>query len=114
MATITEFSGRLRAIDGIADYVLLHNDGRLLTSSSPFEESFLATLSFLGRSAAALRNKAGLSHLNYLELGRRSGQNLLLFPFHDYLLGITRAPEAPSQAVAGQIGALLHNLNSGG
>ncbi len=111
MATITEFTGSLRTIDGVADYVLLRLDGRLLDSSSGAEEALLSMLTFVGRSAAAIGVKAGLSRLDYLELGRKGGQNLLVFPFHGYLLGITRKPEMPSKTVAAEIDLLLQSLS---
>ncbi len=107
MATLQDFVQRVRRIKGVARFLLLRSDGRLLAHNLERPEGFSELMPLIGLGSRSIQKSMGFSRFNYFMVGRKQGENFLVFSLGSYQLGVEVAPECSGPEVADGIMELL-------
>lgn len=94
MATLQEFVGELRRVEGVGGYLLVRRDGHLLAHNVEDPEGMASLVAVVGLTAGKVQADLGLQDFRYLVFGGEEGYQFLLFSLGNYFLGI--APAAPA------------------
>ena len=110
MATTKDFS-RLGDIEGVAHYMLIRNDGYVVSENYDEAVTLSSSIVTTGKYCDSLADDmAGRQYL-YCCVERKSGDNILVFSLGRYYLGIIKHPATDPQILADLIIAFLRTLS---
>lgn len=110
MATIQEFSKRISDIEGVKSYILIRNDGHVVTHNVDDPETVSTMIVFSGLSSDEIRSVMGFSGLSYFILTRENKEKLLIFPIRTYFLGIFQQADAYGPDVIEKVQEFIHAI----
>ncbi len=110
MATTKDFS-RLGDIEGVANYILVRNDGYVVSENYDDAVALSSAIVTTGKLCDSLVDDLSNRRYIYCCIERKSGDNLLVFSLGRYFLGIIKHPAAEPQALADGIIAFLRTLS---
>jgi predicted regulator of Ras-like GTPase activity (Roadblock/LC7/MglB family) len=110
MASAQEFA-RLAQINGVADYILVRGDGRIIAQNMENDASLGQLIATSGSQCDTLAADMGGNRYIHLCLERESGNDLLVFSLGRLYLGIVKHAESERQEVIDNIIYFLKNLS---
>lgn len=110
MATAKDFS-RLGTIEGVAQFILVRNDGYVVSENFEDAVSLSSAIVTSGKYCDSLSDNLGGRRYIHLCIERSSGSNILVFSLGRYYLGIIKQPDSDPQTVADSILAFLKGLS---
>lgn len=109
MATAKDFS-RLGDIEGVAKYILVRNDGYIVSENCDEAVALSSTIVTSGQYCDSLSEDLDDRRYVYCCIERLSGQNILVFSLGLYYLGIIKHPDTDPQQLADTIIFFLKTL----
>ncbi len=93
--TLQLFVQRLLQIEGVNQYILIKNDGDIISHNVKidYSETLSSMIVFCCFSGDALKSDMGFSKFKYLILLRKSKEHLIVFPLKKFFLGILQHPD---------------------
>ncbi len=87
---MSKFSERLSKVTGIKCYLLVRNDGEIITHNFEDEnpETISSILLFTTLNCEKIKAGFGFRKLRYLTLSKENNENLLILPLDEYFLGV--------------------------
>lgn len=110
MATAKDFS-RLADIEGVARYILVRNDGYVVSENHEEAVTLSSSIVTSGKYCDSLANDLDGRRYIYCCIERASGDDVLIFSLGRYYLGIIKHHNSGSQAVADTIISFLRTLS---
>lgn len=110
MATTKDFT-RLGDIEGVANYILVRNDGYVVSENYNDAVSISSSIVTTGQLCDSLADDLSGRRYIYCCVERTSGDNILVFSLGRYFLGIIKHPSSDPQALADSIIAFLRTLS---
>jgi len=110
MATTKDFA-RLGDIDGVANYILVRNDGYVVSENYPDAVALSSSIVTTGKSCDSLADDLSGRQYIYCCVERKSGDDILVFSLGRYYLGIIKHPTTAPQVLADSIIAFLRTLS---
>ncbi len=110
MATTKDFS-KLSDIEGVANYILVRNDGYVVSENYDEAVALSSSIVTTGKLCDSLVDDLAGRRYIYCCIDRTSGDNLLVFSLGRYFLGIIKHPTAEPQVLADLIIAFLRTLS---
>jgi len=110
MATTKDFA-RLGDIEGVANYILVRNDGYVVSDNYPDAVTLSSSIVTTGKSCDSLADDLSGRRYIYCCVERKSGDNILVFLLGRYYLGIIKHPATEPQVLADSIIAFLRTLS---
>ena len=109
-ASAERFAEQINAIDGVEQFALVRNDGRIVTHNMPAPDEFARMVTACGLSALSLRRPLGVSHLKQIVFNRPDNRNVIIFQLFKYFLGIQQIGAADQDAVIHEVSQLLRQV----
>ena len=110
MATTKDFS-RLSAIEGVASYILVRNDGYVVSDNHDDAVAISSAIVTTGKHCDSLAEDLTDRHYMFCSIARSSGDNILVFSLGRYYLGIIKHPTSDAQALSDAIISFLRTLS---
>ena len=110
MATSKDFA-RLGDIEGVANYILVRNDGYVVSENYDEAVALSSSIVTTGKLCDSLADDLSGRRYIYCCVERSSGDNILVFSLGRYFLGIIKHPASDPQALADSIIAFLRTLS---
>lgn len=94
----SKFLERLTKITGIKSYILVRQDGEIMTHNFEDEnpETISSILLFTALNCEKIKSGFGFRNLRYLSISKENNENLLIFPLEKYFLGVMQHPNVDS------------------
>ncbi|RME38106.1 MAG: roadblock/LC7 domain-containing protein [Deltaproteobacteria bacterium] len=104
------FAARMKAIEGVEQFVLVRKDGRIITHNleDPDELAALATL--CGLQAESIAQALGFTPMDYQVLQRDSGKNVSVFRLDKYFVGVIQQADSPLEELIDRVTRFLRSL----
>jgi len=96
MASASDFA-KLKDINGVFQYILVRNDGHVVTHNTKDAVAFSSTIVMSGRNCKQLESVLDSGQYIYLCVERENGHNLLVFSLGNYFLGIIEEADSDTQ-----------------
>lgn len=109
MATAKDFS-RLGDIEGVNNYILVRNDGYVVSENYEDAVTLSSAIVTSGRQCDSLSEDLEDRRYIYSCVERHSGENVLVFSLGRYYLGIIKHAASDPQQIADKIIAFLKSL----
>lgn len=109
MATAKDFS-RLDEIEGVSQYTLVRDDGRIISGNSPDATELSASIVSSGKHCDSLADELQGKRYIYCSVERTSGNDVMVFSLGSYYLGIIKHPDSDPQQLADTIIVFLKGL----
>jgi hypothetical protein len=109
MATANDFS-RLGDIEGVAKYILVRNDGYVVSDNYSEAVALSSAIVTSGKYCDSLADDLDGKRYIYCCVERTSGDNVLVFSLGRYYLGIIKHPDTDPQKLADTIISFLKAL----
>ena len=109
MASASDFS-KLKNIEGVGHYILVRNDGHVVTHNLNNAVELSSTIVMSGRSFKKLEDFLDCGQCIYLCVERNKDNNLLVFPLGKYFLGIVEESDSDTKTTVDSIINYLKNL----
>lgn len=110
----SKFLNRLSKIAGIKNYILVRQDGEIMTHN--FEEENPETISsillFTTLNCEKIKAGFGFRNLKYLTVSKENNENLFIFPLDKYFLGIMQHPTVDSIDLLKELSAFVNAIVS--
>lgn len=110
MATAKDFS-RLGDIEGVAKYILVRNDGYVVSDNYNEAVALSSTIVTTGKYCDSLTDDLDGKRYIYCCVERTSGDNVLVFSLGRYYLGIIKHADTDPQKLADTIIGFLKALS---
>jgi hypothetical protein len=110
MATAKDFS-RLGDIDGVSRYILVRNDGFVVSENYEEAVALSSAIVTSGKYCDSLGDDLESGRYIYCCIERESGENVLIFSLGRYYLGIIKHPDSDPQQLADTIIIFLKSLS---
>lgn len=110
MATTKDFS-RLGDIEGVSHYMLIRNDGYVVSENYADAVALSSSIVTTGKSCDSLADDMSGRQYLYCCIERKSGDNILVFSLGRYYLGIIKHPATDPQILADSIISFLRTLS---
>jgi hypothetical protein len=110
MASVKDFN-RLAQISGVAHYILVRGDGRVVSENMEDAASLGPIIAASGTQCDALAADMGGNRFIHLCIERESGNDLLVFSLGRYYLGILKHADSPRQEIIDNVIYFLQNLS---
>jgi hypothetical protein len=110
MATTKDFS-RLGDIEGVAHYILVRNDGYVVSENYDEAVALSSSIVTTGKYCDSLADDLSGRQYIYCCIERKSGDNILVFSLGRYYLGIIKYPVTDPQMLADSIISFLRTLS---
>lgn len=108
MTTLEDFT-KVKDVVGVAEYVLVRQDGHLMVHDAKDHEGLAQLVVLCGTNCDAI--KADIpSRFHYFLFSRECGEHLLVFPVGGYYLGIIQTSAVESSHVALTVIAFIRKL----
>ncbi|TYP00161.1 hypothetical protein EDC39_101322 [Geothermobacter ehrlichii] len=104
------FARRISQIDGVASFVLVRRDGRVITHNLDDPDDLAALTTLCGLQADSIARALGFSQIDTLMLRRKEKEHLALFKLDRYFLGIIQRPDSDSEKLAQDVRSFLATL----
>lgn len=102
MASTSDFS-KLKDIEGVGQYILVRNDGHIVTHNTSNAVELSSTIVMSGQNCKNLENFLDCGQCMYLCIERNNGNNLLVFPLGKYFLGIVEESDSDTKTTVDSI-----------
>jgi len=112
MASARQFIHHLTSIEGVRHCILLRSDGQLLDHNLPDPQGLASLMMLAALSAEGVKGKIGLSFFQHMVIGRENRENLLIFAFGRYYLGVVQDPQVSSAQLAETVGLFLARVTT--
>lgn len=89
MATAKDFS-KLGEIDGVSKFILVRNDGNIVSKNFDDTASLSSTIIAVGKMCDSFSDDLNNRRYIHLNIERNSGENILVFSLGHYYLGIIK------------------------
>jgi len=109
MASVSDFK-KLGDINGVAQYILVRNDGHVVTHNTSNAVEFSSTIVMSGRNCKNLEQFLDSGNCVYLCVERQDGNNLLVFTLGKYFLGVIEKPDSDTKTTVNSIISYLQRL----
>jgi len=109
MAIAKDFA-QLGEITGVARYILVRNDGYVVSENYEEAVALSSAIVTTGKYCDTIGDALGGKRYIYCCIERTSGNNILIFSLGKYYLGIIKHPETDPQILADAIIGFLRNL----
>lgn len=109
MATAKDFAG-LDEIEGVSQYVLVREDGQVISENSQDALKLATTIVNSGKHCDSLGDDLNRSRYVYCSVERTSGNDIIVFSLGLYFLGIVKHPDSDPQQLADTVIAFLKGL----
>ena len=110
MASVKDFA-RLTQINGVANYILVRGDGRIVSQNMEDAESLGLIIAGGGTKCDALAADMGGNRFIHLSIERESGEDLLVFSLGSFYLGILKKAESERQEVIDNVIYFLKKIS---
>jgi hypothetical protein len=110
MASARDFN-RLALIDGVAHYILVRGDGRIVSQDTEDAAGLGPLVATGGTTCDALAADMDGSRYIHLCIERESGNDLLVFSLGHFYLGILKHAEGRRQEIIDNVIYFLKNLS---
>lgn len=110
MATTKDFS-RLANIEGVANYILVRNDGYVVSENYDDAVTLSSAIVTTGKYCESLAEDLADRRYIFCSIERSSGDNVLVFSLGRYYLGIIKHPTSDAQALSDAIIGFLRTLS---
>ncbi len=111
MAKINDLVTQILDVEGIANYILVRDDGHTLSQNFEDFPALPSIITFNGLNCEALKPLMGLSHFKYLSYAWGDNNTLLIFPLGKYFLGISHQAEAYTPDIVDSIEQIIESLS---
>jgi len=102
---------RLEQIEGVAHYILVRDDGHVISQNMEDAARFAPIISSCGTQCDALATDMGGNRYIHLCIEQESGNDLLVFSLGRYYLGIFKHMESERQETIDKVIYFLKNLS---
>jgi hypothetical protein len=102
-----DFADLIMEIDGVMNYTLVRNDGRVMTHNFVEPEPISSTVLFNGLSCDALKPVMGLTNFRHLICIRDNNEELMVFPIGKYFLGILQGADAYTDDIVAEVSRII-------
>ena len=109
-ASAERFAEQIKGINGIDQFALVRNDGRIVTHNMLDPGEFAALITLCGRGSVSLRKPLGVSHLKQIIYIRPRSQNIIIFQLQKYYLGIQQTGGSDQDIVIHEVSRLLRQV----
>lgn len=110
MASASDFN-KLQDIKGVYQYILVRNDGHIVTSNAPNAVEFSSSIIMSGTHFKNLENILDSGHSSYLCVEPNQGSNFLIFTLGNYFLGIIEQPDSDTKTTVNSIISYLQTIS---
>ncbi len=110
MAAVSDFK-KLKEIKGVAHYILVQNDGRIVTHNTNKASELSPTIVISGKNCKKLEKFIAGGQYIYLSVERKGGNNLLVFALGNYFLGILEKSDSDTKTMVDSIISYLKTLS---
>ena len=114
MATAKEFIARINQIDGVADCLLIKDDGVLLGQTLDDPEVYSTLMQISAGLSIDIMDKIGFSYCRYISFNRTNNQRFYIFPIENYLLGIVQQADCSVDVMLEIVYQLIGRVSIGG
>ncbi len=111
MAKISDLVNLILKIEGVANYILVRDDGHTLSHNFPDIGALPSIITFNGLNSEALKPIMGLSYFKYMSYNRDNNENLLIFPLGKYFIGISQQAEAYTLDIVEEIDKVIQTIS---
>lgn len=105
MATAKNFITQITRIDGVADCILIRNDGRLRARPNKSFINHSALMIESCKLTSDIMKSSGFGHYRHLCFNRENNQHFYIFPIDKFLLGVVQQGDCH---IPGMLGAIYH------
>ncbi|MCD6188001.1 MAG: hypothetical protein J7K09_07520 [Desulfuromusa sp.] len=112
MATAKDFVDRINRIAGVADCLLVRNDGQVISQTVADNEVDSALLQISSGLARDIMTNVGFSHCHYISFNRVNNQTFYIFPIEKYLLGVTQQTDCSVTDMLDQVFRLIGKVSN--
>ena len=109
------FSKKIFRIDGVKGFLLVRNDGRILTSKliSENPETLASMMILSSLECNTIRSAMGFTHFGHLMLTVGDKETLFVFPMQTFFLGILRVSSEYDGQFVKQIKQVIYSITKG-
>lgn len=110
MASVKDFA-RIGNIEGVNNYVLVRNDGFVVSENYEDAISLTSAIVTSGKYCDSLTDDLEFGRYLYCCIERLSGENVLIFSLGRYYLGIIKHADTDPQRLADAVMAFIKSLS---
>ncbi len=102
-----DFAELVMGIDGVMNYTLVRNDGRVMKHNFIDPEPISSTVLFNGLSCDALKPVMGMTYFRHLICIKDNNEKLMVFPIGKYFLGILQGADAYTPDIVNEVTRII-------
>ena len=110
------FAKKIFSIDGVKGFLLVRNDGRILTSKllSENPETLASMMILSSLECNTIRAAMGLTHYNHFVMTGSNRETLFVFPIQTFFLGILRVSGEYDPMFVKQVKQFIYSITTKG
>lgn len=93
MANAKDFVANIIQIDGVAECLLIRNDGVLLAREGEALKNYSSLIIESGEAISGIMQTSGFGNCRYIKFIRENNRHFYIFPIGRYLLGVKQKSE---------------------
>ena len=113
MANAKDFVTHIIGIDGVAECLLIRNDGRLLARASADSKNYSSLMMASKDVISGIMKTSGFGNCRHLSFNRESERHFYIFPIDKYLLGVKQSADCSIPDMLKAIHALINRVSTG-
>ena len=105
-----ELVNGIQKIQGLDGYVIVKQDGQVLSHNVANVEPLSALIVMCGLNGNIIKSDVGASLFKYLVVARKTNERLLVFPMGTFWLGLLQRQEAYTPDIVNKVQAMINGM----
>jgi len=110
MATIEDIVNGIQKIQGLDGYVIVKQDGQVLSHNVANVEPLSALIVMGGLNGNVVKTDVGASLFKYLVVTRKTNEKLLVFPIGNCWLGLLQRQDAYTPDIVNKVQSMITGM----
>lgn len=113
MANAKDFVTNIIQINGVAECLLIRNDGVLLARANVDSRNYSSLMIASEEAISGIMKTSGFGNCRHLSFNRESEQHFYIFPIDKYLLGVKQSSNCSIPDMLKAIYSLIDRVSTG-
>jgi hypothetical protein len=110
MATIEDLVTGIQRIQGLGGYVIVNQDGQVLSHNVANVEGLSALIVMGALSGNIVKTEVGASLFKHFVVVRKTNERLLVFPIGNLCLGLLQRQDTYTPDIVNKVQSMIHGL----
>ena len=110
MATIEDLVNGIHRIQGLDGYVIVKQDGQVLSHNVANVEGLSALIVMGGLNGNIVKTEVGASLFTHLVIARKTNERLLVFPVGNFWLGLLQRQDTYTPDIVNKVQSIIQGM----